>query len=269
MTLLLTWAAFDHGNPVPAAVYVAADSRVSWGGSAFWDNGQKVFAVSSGSEIFGYCGDVVAISQTLGQIVQLSNLRLFDQVGASDLRATLYGSLIAKSISGYPQLSSIGPSSVIYARAVPGNISMFQIDVRRDFSVDVTGLALPKSGKNWHVLGTGASKFKQDAKLATSYEAFHRFCDCVAEREPATVGGIPQLAALRRNGKASIIGIHWGNRNNALGMNLDDVPGLATLEWKNENFERWDVLRNELGPVHTIRNPSAMSAKLMKANTCC
>jgi len=57
MTSIVVWAGVDtHG---PSSLYVASDSRISWGKDDSWDQGRKVFSSASNPHIFGYWGDVI------------------------------------------------------------------------------------------------------------------------------------------------------------------------------------------------------------------
>ena len=58
MTLLVAWAGVDtHGT---SFVYIASDSRISWGTTATFDYGRKVFAFAHWPDVLGYCGDVLS-----------------------------------------------------------------------------------------------------------------------------------------------------------------------------------------------------------------
>ena len=68
MTTLFSWTGIDtHG---PASIYIASDSRISWGKNATWDAGRKLFASKNFPEIFGYCGSVSFPIQILGQLIE-------------------------------------------------------------------------------------------------------------------------------------------------------------------------------------------------------
>lgn len=69
MTLIVSWIGVDSRNP--ASMYIASDSRISWGGGGHnhFDQGKKVFACRNYPDIFGYCGDVLFPLMVLNQIV--------------------------------------------------------------------------------------------------------------------------------------------------------------------------------------------------------
>jgi len=73
MTTLIAWIVYSATGErpeLPRAIYVASDSRITWGSQARrWDAGRKVFNPSKAPHIFGYCGDVVFPSLVLGQVI--------------------------------------------------------------------------------------------------------------------------------------------------------------------------------------------------------
>jgi hypothetical protein len=75
MTTLLSWLGVD--SRAPSSVYLASDSRISFGSKRQWDTGRKLFASKTMPEIFGYCGDVTFPIQVLGQIVEQIDNGLF------------------------------------------------------------------------------------------------------------------------------------------------------------------------------------------------
>lgn len=67
MTSVAIWAGVDTRGP--ASLYIASDSRLSWGGGVTWDQGRKVFSSMSKPHIFGYWGDVLFPALTIPVIV--------------------------------------------------------------------------------------------------------------------------------------------------------------------------------------------------------
>ena len=57
MTSLLAWVGVDSRHL--SSIYLASDSRISWGDVANWDFGRKLFASTKYPEIIGYVGDVL------------------------------------------------------------------------------------------------------------------------------------------------------------------------------------------------------------------
>ena len=76
MTSLISWIGVD--SRAPSSIYLASDSRITWGNKGTWDNARKVFGSTNYPELLGYCGDVLFPSQALGQLIDLIDLGLFD-----------------------------------------------------------------------------------------------------------------------------------------------------------------------------------------------
>jgi hypothetical protein len=72
MTSLVSWIGVD--SLAPASIYLASDSRISWGNRLTWDYSRKLFASRNHPEILGYFGDVLFPSQVLGQLIDLVSL---------------------------------------------------------------------------------------------------------------------------------------------------------------------------------------------------
>ncbi|MEP2508894.1 MAG: hypothetical protein ABJH72_06030 [Reichenbachiella sp.] len=61
MTLIISWIGVDDkkdGKEI-SSIYIASDSRYTWGKAKRYDYGLKVFGSSKHPEIFGFCGDVL------------------------------------------------------------------------------------------------------------------------------------------------------------------------------------------------------------------
>ena len=72
MTTLVTWISVD--NRGPSAIYMASDSRITWGSEQQrWDSGQKLFRSRVHPDLYGYSGDVLFPTQFLSQIVELGD----------------------------------------------------------------------------------------------------------------------------------------------------------------------------------------------------
>lgn len=267
MTLLLAWAAFDDGKDDPAAIYVVTDSRITWGNKSTWDCAQKVFCATHSKEIFGYCGDVMCVTQTLSQIVQLANLGAFNSSWNTREKAHLYASLIRDALITYPKEQIVSNSSLIYVQRLNKTYDVYEIKIPKNLDISVEKISLTKSlpgskiaeRTDRIVRGSGASTFKEKLESDTTYQAFHRFCECIDDEGLSDVGGVPQAVTIRRNGDCLILGINTNGKNRALGLSVnfpEQFPGIK--EWKNENFERWNANENKLIPG-AKRQPKANS----------
>jgi hypothetical protein len=249
MTLLLSWASFDDGKSEPAAIYIAADSRISWASGEKWDWAQKVFCSPASAEVFGYCGDVMCVTQTLSQIVSLSNLEAFSPSLTPVERIELYCSLLRQTLKSYPATEIVSASAVIYATRFENRYHVYEIKIGKDAGITYEAIVFSKN-KDGHssktrpdriVRGSGTSNFNIRSPSETSYQAFHRFCDCLESGAVSSVGGAPQVVTIRRNGDCLLYGISLLNENRVLGLPVTELEKFSGItEWKNENFERWD-----------------------------
>ena len=105
MTLLVSWVGIDtHG---PSSIYIASDSQISWGTSAKFDLGRKVFAFSKWPDILGYCGDVLFPSIVLNQIVELGDAGLlFAPTYSCTQKFQAIVNKLNDSFAAYPQMHS-------------------------------------------------------------------------------------------------------------------------------------------------------------------
>ena len=114
MTSLIAWMG---GNRGINSVYLASDSRISWGSSGsplVWDCGRKLFAARSYPEILGYCGDVLFPSQVLAQIIEHIDAGLLFHVNeAPQVKSDRIFSSLRKSFLGYP-IQRSSQVSIIY-----------------------------------------------------------------------------------------------------------------------------------------------------------
>ncbi|WP_290601874.1 hypothetical protein [Janthinobacterium sp.] len=265
MTLLLAWAAFDDGKTDPSAVYITTDSRISWGNNSTWDYAQKVFCIPITKEIFGYCGDVMCVTQTLSQIVQLGNLGGFNSLPTTLNRVELYADLIKDALISYPKEQIVSSSNIIYIQRHINSYNVFEIIISKEMVVTINKIEFTRNVKpskkkdrtDRIIRGSGASKFRGKVPPDTTYQAFHRFCECIDDVNLPSVGGVPQVVTIRRNGHCLLLGINKNGDNRVLGLPVQ-APDLFSgiNEWKNENFERWDPKQNQL-VIGAKRQPKA------------
>ena len=101
VTTLISWTGVDsHG---PASLYLASDSRITWGTNDTWDLGRKVFATGTAPWIMGYCGDVVFPSLLLGQLSDLIDAGLlFRPTAGFDERTDALRVAVHDGLQAYP-----------------------------------------------------------------------------------------------------------------------------------------------------------------------
>jgi len=254
MTLLVAWAGIDtHGT---SSIYIASDSRISWGTAASFDHGRKVFAFNRWPDILGYCGDVLFPSIALNQIVDLADAGL---LFAPDFSCKQKFQAIVDKLNDlfrqYPQLhTGIAENalSIIHAARDPiDNTKFFCSTIswtskRGWYGEEST---LPETSKVLFALGSGKREFTENfaryetgTNQKTSRAVFHCFCDTLAQTLVPTVGGAPQLVGIYRKPASSAFstGIVYNGMRNFLGVHIDNLRNLGTIEWRNSNFERCD-----------------------------
>lgn len=252
MTTLLSWTGIDtHGA---ASVYIASDSRISWGYGKYWNVGRKVFASRTSPEIFGYCGSVTFPIHILGQIIELiDNKLLFDENDSHEVKLEKVRVKIIESYSIQP-VSQHEKCQIFYASRVGSKMSskFYASIINVSCSgVTIERISLPETSDIIASAGTGSAPLKSlhdewvgninkdpQQRGRTSRSVFGAFCDALAsERDPYS-GGPPQLVGLYRVGPANSFGIiHNGNRF-FNGLEVSASPSINNIEWRNSLFER-------------------------------
>jgi hypothetical protein len=251
MTLLISWIAVDtHG---PTSVYMASDSRISWGSNDHFDYGRKVFALKKYPDILGYCGDVLFPSIVLGQIAEMADQGLLFAPDASckEKFEAIKGKLI-QLFQTYPSMvKSITADTlqVLHASRDPSNNMKFFCDLiewRRSNGWAWQKVDIPTSSGPLLSLGSGSSEFTTNLKRytsgpnkGTSRNIFHCFCDTLFNIQNVYCGGAPQLVGIYRKPHTPAItfGIIRNSRRYYLGARIDDLQNFESVEWRNDLFE--------------------------------
>jgi hypothetical protein len=254
MTLLVAWAAVDtHGT---SSMYIASDSRISWGNEATYDRGRKVFAFQKYPDILGYCGDVLFPSLALNQIVDLADAGLLfgSNFDANDKFQAIVDKLndLARE---YPCLHTgleENSLSVIHGSRHASTGDSFSCRTiswskKRGWSGETA--PMPRQSDVLFALGSGADTFSENLKrykqgptAGTSRAVFHCICDTLANTDEPTIGGPPQLVGIIRkpgSGALTYGTIHRGRRT-FLGAHIDNLRNFDAVQWRNENFELCD-----------------------------
>ncbi len=254
MTLLVAWAGVDtHG---PSSIYVASDSRISWGTAANFDFGRKVFSFSHWPDVLGYCGDVLFPSIALNQIVELADAGLLFAPGFSCKQK--FQAIVDKLndlVQQYPQLhSGISENSLSIVHASRDSkdnrkFACYTISWTSKRGWHGDECSLPKSSDVLFALGTGEpeftknfSRYKVGANRETSRSVFHCFCDTLTQISDPHVGGAPQLVGIYRKPASSsfTVGVVYNGKRFYLGAHIDNGRNFGIVEWRNANFERCD-----------------------------
>lgn len=255
MTLIVSWVGIDtHG---PSSVYIASDSRISWGtAAAKFDLGRKVFAFSKWPDILGYCGDVLFPSIALNQIVELADAGLlFGPTYSCKRKFQAIVNKLNDLFAAYPQMHSglaENALSVIHASRDPKDNKRFfchKISWSERRSWYGEEVSLPHTSGVLFALGTGAGEFTQRHKKYeegpnkhTSRNVFHCFCNTLQHINDLYVGGAPQIVGIYRKpgSPATNFGVIYRGSRYFLGAQIDNVHNFDKVDWRNEDFERCD-----------------------------
>jgi hypothetical protein len=255
MTTQISWIGVDHR--APSSVYIATDSRISWGASDTWDAGKKVFNSTSSPQIWGYSGDVLFPSQAIGSFVHAYDCGAFQkEVGFSEVSAhAAFVASLKKQYEGYPDRHRRDFSIIHCARIAEGMKTQFAVwktSWDRGRGWQDLRITPPSSSDLIQVEGSGKKTFtgwnmrlKKSEIGSTSRAVFQAFTQSIrSESDPLTFGP-PQLVALRRRGSGLAHGIIWDNK---VWLNGTEVSLTVTseLECYNENFERCNPATGKL-----------------------
>lgn len=254
MTLLVAWAAVDtHG---PSSVYLASDSRISWGDSATFDRGRKVFAFKNWPDIVGYCGDVLFPSIALNQIVELADAGLL--FGPNFTTGQKFQAIVDKLndlVDEYPKShAGLDANSLCVVHASRDNHSTLPFScntITWNVGQRWSGQAatFPAQSDVLFAVGSASATFRVNLARyragptsGTSRAVFHCFCDTLGASKDKTIGGPPQLVGIIRKPKSNAITfgvVHQGQRT-FLGAHIDNLQNFEAVPWRNANFEICD-----------------------------
>lgn len=251
MTSLLAWAGIDSRGP--ASLYIASDSRISWGRSHKWDNGRKTFASSHAPYAFGYCGDVLFPSMALPIVLE--------QLAAGALAASPrsafgeIGDQIRQLWLTYPEQEHRDFSIIMAARTGEGMRARFILSLLTfqlsDGTWETRDLEMPSTSSSLIIGGSGSSEIRaaenlwqEGAQANTSRAVFSAFCESMRGAGDPLTGGGPQLVGLHRIGTAKNFGVVYGGNRYLSGARIHGQrAGSSTTQWFNELFERVDGRR--------------------------
>lgn len=250
MTSLVAWLGVDtHG---PSSMYLASDSRISWGINSKWDYGRKVFASQKYPILISYVGDVLFPSQILGQITDLidSDLIRVDGV-APNIQMERVTQIIQGSFDAYPEAAKRDFEVVYCVRENEGMASVFHL-----FTFGWKSLTgwyhgqpdIPSKSGIICLKGSGEKPVQKwyerwnhiKSEKETSRVVFSAFCDALQSSEDKYSGGAPQLVGLYRKGAGQNIGTIYKDVRYLYGLPASELMSLKAIEWRNSIFERCD-----------------------------
>lgn len=259
MTSITAWVGVDSRGP--SSIYIASDSRISWGKTDSWNYGRKLFSSMKYPDILGYCGDVLFPSLVLGRVTDLidSNL-LFTAGDAPNAKFEKISHVIKRSFIGYPQKSDILiPFKIVYCTRQNEGMSLsFHMSVL-SWAVGNgwTSEQLTIPAKSGIVFSSGSGKcyvekwherWEKTSQGGTSRAVFGAFCDSIHSDDDKFSGGAAQLVGIYRKGIGEIIGIVKNNECFVFGLPVPECEELEAIEWRNNIFERCDWRTKERLP---------------------
>jgi hypothetical protein len=264
VTTLIAWAAID--NRETSAVYMASDSRISWGDSGVWDSGRKIFASEKFPEILGYTGDALFCTQVLGQVMAfVDSCEALAALADLDMKYDYVQDLVQRAFMSYPTNFCLPNFSVLYMTRVE------KVWGACTFSWSTSDGWAPKQVHriplNWTEVqqggqtieeqtsavlfvsdGSGGAKFRRFYKNSEwltrlslySRGIFGAFVDFINSGQDAQTGGKPQIAGLYRKFEAKKIGFTQGEARFLYGIQLEPSDYGQNVRWVNATFENCD-----------------------------
>jgi hypothetical protein len=266
MTTLAGWLGADSRGP--ASLYLVADSRITWFGNdhvgrvvvtGIWDYGRKTFAAQSSAEIFGYSGDVLFPTQTLGQITELIDRGVASsQDDSPEKKLQWIVDCLERSCKRYPTTADHGFSLLYCGRLGEGMACSFyaySLEFKKGMLAASSPIEIPTAsgplryfdGEEQVAFGSGRSGFREFWRTwkfgeagGTSRAVFSAFADHLKSCKDPYSGGPPQLVGLYRKGAAKTFGIIWEQCRFFAGMEILEVGTEQHVNWHNDLFEICD-----------------------------
>lgn len=186
VTTIVAWAGVDRAV---ASVYIASDSRISWGDSHGWNQGRKTFAATGSAHIFGYWGDVLFPSVALPTV--LDGLA----AGAIQPRGSAFGEIgssIRRLWTDYPQQEQRDFGIVMAARRRDGMQAVFELAIMtyesRTNTWDIKEVPMPSTSARLLIAGSGSAAVRNSERLweessqgGTSRATYSAFAEALAQ----------------------------------------------------------------------------------------
>jgi hypothetical protein len=278
MTSLVVWLGVDSRGP--ASIYIASDSRITWGSSSIkWDHSQKVFSSQKYPDIIGYCGDVLFPSQLLAQIIRLIDAgMLFENSDIPIIKFNKITKVIQEAFEAYPKSERRNFAIIYCTREYEGMASIFHAflldwKLKNGWHTDLIALPKTEDGQKYksgivRPFGSGAKSIKKwydrwnkiKSEKDTSRTVFNAFCDSLFSKEDEFSGGAPQLVALYRIDCGKYIGTVYQRNRYLFGLPILDSGQLNNIEWRNNVFERCDgITMEKLNNAQSHKRPRGLA----------
>lgn len=249
MTSLIAWISVDSRGP--SALYLASDSRISWGSLEKWDYGTKLFNINNYPDIFGYCGDVLFPSQILSRALTLANLGgLFSEADSAKEKFNKVSTLITSAFKSYPREKPL-PFTILHgSRMGKSNDCTFELRslswepknefTFKEYNIPQTSAKIVSLGSGQEVIDENNQIWQQSEIKNTSRSVYIAFCDTLKSHKDPSTGGAPQLVTIQRDFASKPLGVVFEGHQYLCGLELDAVFNKSKFDWYNECFERCD-----------------------------
>jgi hypothetical protein len=250
MTLLISWIGVDEkkeGKSI-ASIYIASDSRYSWGTSKNYDYGVKVFGATNFPEIFGFSGDVLFPSNVLHQLlIQIDKGLIFSNNDNGQQKNQKVFEFISTSFKTYPKSEISGSFNIIHGTRIGKIFYCFKTSYSKINGLINKEIELPLISKKICSEGSGKIEFDKNYQewerekhnnYRTSRGVYHCLYDTLKNISDKRTGGLPQIVGLYREKNSKLFGIIENEKKYVLGMESSESLLSENIEWRNENFER-------------------------------
>jgi hypothetical protein len=257
MTLIVSWIGVDSRKI--SSLYMASDSRISWGNRATFDSGRKVFGCKNHPVIIGYCGDVMFPSMVISQLVDLAdNGLLFPDDSSNVEKFEIFFKKLQAQFASYPsEKSGVGVNSF--------EILFGSRDKETDFfcrklkwtklsnTWTVEDLPFSMYSEKLFIMGSGRTEFlsryhefQRSNESKTSRAVFQCLCETLENMKDNYCGGAPQLVGLYNRHNSKQFGIIHQNKRYLHGIELNNSDDYNRVEWRNKLFEICDGTTKEI-----------------------
>jgi len=250
MTLIISWIGVDdkkEGKEI-SSIYIASDSRYTWGNAGKFDYGIKVFGSSKYPEIFGFCGDVLFPSIILGQLIpQIDNGLLLNDHDSCNTKNEIISGYIKTSFDTYPRGFLAGTFTILHGTRDGKVFKLFKTSFSPETGIKNEEIELPKISKKVYSGGSGKTEFDKNWEewekekhnnFRTSRGVYHCLHQTLKSIKDPQTGGLPQIVGLYRNKNSRLFGIVENDKKYIYGKESSENINSTTIEWRNENFER-------------------------------
>jgi hypothetical protein len=258
MTLLISWIGVDckeGGNRI-GSIYIASDSRYSWGQYNNFDLGSKVVGSVNFPEIFGFCGDVTFAKNVLMQLLQrIDNKLLISEDDNHVEKNKKIFNYIEASFNRYPKKVMNEGFTILHGTRIKNQFFCFRTSGKPNTRVTNFQIELPKISYNIFSDGSGKVEFDNNLykweqerhnNFRTSRAVYHCLEETLEKIKDKRTGGKPQVVGLYRIGNSLTFGILHNGKKFLNGMEIGDDIVTTNVEWRNELFERIDSKTSDL-----------------------